>query len=296
MDGTMQVISVFVDDGKIMVVRMDAIDFTRLEVKSDHLDDQSDINEILTKASELIMSMDRPAGTPISFMGSYPSKNGRFVRNSYGEDANDLFINVTINLSGGSDDVEVHDAATAIAIASWETYGSSLYDKPFEQRDWDRSSRLLVIDFDWNHVNIGLVNNGRIIEGLSRRYDDLSDKTCSTRNMNDATIYAQHAENLISTMNEEYCPDMLILSFEHGMEKVSKAFKSIEGWSELNANMLDGSFIDADDCTPRAAAIALGSAMIRKKDTFGWHPSEFTKEADEASESDGFKEFDIQVE
>lgn len=296
MDGTMQVISVFVDDGKVMVVRMDAIEFTRLETRSKHLDDQSDINEILTKAGELMKDMDRPSGTPISFMGSYPAKDGRFVRNSYGEDADELFINVTINLSGGSTEIEIHDAATAIAITCWEAYGSSLYDKPFEQRDWDRSSRLLVLDFDWDHVNIGLVNNGRIIEGLSRRYDDLSDKTCSTRNMNDVNVYAQHAKNLISTMNEEYCPDMLILSFEHGMDKVSKAFESTEGWGELNANMLEGSLIDADDCTPRAAAIARGSALIRKKDTFGWYPSEFTKEADEASESDGFQEFDIQVE
>lgn len=295
---TMQTINVFTDDGKMEIVRTDAIDFTIIESKSVRLGTKPRLHTMLGKAGEIISKMDRPSGTPILFMGSYPTKDGGFVRKSYGLDQFSVPTELAFSLAGGENDVEIHDAATAIAIASWEAYGSGLADSPAEQLNWARKSRLLIVDADWNHVNIGLVNDGRVIEGLSRRYDDVLDHKCAAKSMDaDVNAYVDNFMRMVHQLEMEYCPDLMILSFEHETADLHKVLKESDEWgSFVNLATLDDIGFNGIDLSPRAVAVSKGAALIRKKETFGWTPSEFIKDSDDDVDDDGMMDLSIQIE
>jgi hypothetical protein len=278
--------TIFEDDGLLKIRVINIFDLTTEYEHEIDLKNHNDLHEIIDQASHLLDGA--PSVKIRRLMVDAPVKDGKILKPLYGQSADEIYLDFTMKL--GYKNIQLMSTDDAIAMAAWESIGSNLKNDPVRQLHWSQKSRLLSLQSSYDHVGLSLIENGRLLTGLSLPYDDYTASWCSQsrlQNADDTDLdYYQYRINaLMHDHMTQWSPDIIVMT--------------IPGYTARQMDQLeqDHTMIVTtpdDNGYTRSDMIAIGSALIERKNTFGWTPK-FIHDAnhEDPDEDDELLEYEI---
>jgi hypothetical protein len=260
---------IFADGGSVTIRIQDLMTLQNKYTASVKIRDHDDLNEFMADAYQLLA--DSPASKTIDLIVSTSVKNGKIRKPLLGVNDEDLFINYGMWLNARK--IKIISADDAMAVAGWEKIGYGLTARPNKQIEWSRTGRLLALQCYHDHVGIGLMDGGRLINGLSFPDDDYTMNQCAlvkSSDTDDGRYYRWSLSNLVKQAITDWSPDSVLVSIDSTDKKYM-----IGNTDEYTVPV--HVVTSGDD---RSDLLANGATMINHRELFGWKPR-FLQDADE---------------
>lgn len=297
---TMKVTTIVEDNGCLVLIIRDLMNLTEEYHDSMRLNDRNSVDEIVSTAYSMIDKAPRTKIRVLALDG--PVKDNVIIQPLLGMPPEDFYVGFSMSLSTA--DVRIRSVDDAIAIAWWERIGSNLKDNPPRQLSWSRSSRLLSVQSTYDHMGISLIDDGHLIAGLSKPYDDYDAKWGSLENIigssddpENLKYYKWSINQIMGRMKQNWSPDSMILTingdstlapkqdaiglFNHNHTDYHDSYngRSIPSIVDSLHEQVTYDVITSDSSVSRSQLVSEGVTLIEQKDMFGWTPK-FLKDAE----------------
>ena len=325
-DTTIKVTTILEDDGSLVLVIRDLMTLVEEYHDDTHLNDPTDMNEIMCKTSELI---DSAPETKVRILAiDAPIRNGLIMKPVLGIDGEGFLTRYSMNLA--SDNIRLESTDDALAVAQWEKIGAERKNDPMAQLSWSKSGRLLSLQSSYDHMGIGLIDGGRLLSGISLPYDGyysiwgsqlkilnrihhLIESVKSTGRIHhplksnneeqavDLHYYQWQLHNITTHEASCWAPDHTILTIDGPSSLApSKTTRSTDaGWSSSGATKDDNIDYDviASDSAPddRVDLISMGATLIERRNMFGWAPKFLLDAEKREEENDEILEYEFDL-
>ena len=332
---TIKVATILEDNGSLLLIIRDLMTLVEAYRDSTHLDDPTDMSEIIRKMSELI---DNAPETKVHILTiDAPIRNGLIMKPILGVSGEEFLTSHSMNLA--NDNIRLESTDNALAIAQWEQIGAERRNDPAAQLSWSKSGRLLSLQSSYDHMGIGIVDGGRLLSGISLPYDgyysiwgsqlkimnnihrfiknvnkntgrlhhpirhdkDDSDKDDSAPSFGDINYYRWQLHNI--TVHEASCwaPDrtLLVIDGSASLAPNDNNRTSEKEWNTSgipkNDNIDYNVITSESNPDSRADLISMGATLIEKRNMFGWAPKFLLDAEQREDENDKVLEYEFDL-
>lgn len=218
------------------------------------------LDEACTILMENVSKIDPTGHDPIDLIVPDAVKDGVLKNGAAGSLA---FVSLTGSIGRP---VSIFNSDDAVAMAVWEKIGSDLANDPVKQLAWARKSRLLLLGLHHNHVGLSLIENGKLLEGLSLDQSQWPWPNLVLSKImedSDEKSYSRFLlKQAVNNLYDRWSPDVIT---------VAVSDKQLATMLTDDDKQLEPEY--SGDLT------RTGALLLAKKTQFGWRP-EFLLEAD----------------
>ena len=169
------------------------------------------VNGVIDAISSGLRSLGLPHAHVV-IAPSIPTRRGVPTVRWMGEDGYDVYTETMMTLGAPT---TMGSAPAYAALAAWEDEGSSRGS--FRERsDWARDSRVVCVDIRMTSIVIGVVDCGRIVDGMARPDDDWIAGSCSLQGMlrTSRDYWMFCLRQLVENVTVTTSPDLIVITVD----------------------------------------------------------------------------------